>query len=163
MNKWKIKKKAEENNDQSVIMLNDDDIIAIGSFTENANGLAYDITRIPNVNSDLLQDSNKIEQYQYQHILEIFDNTKIKYSDDYLNMTDNIQYWFYYGIVDLEQVKEKIEVIKSDLQKYNKAINNIIDEIDNNYPQVVNKLYQNKILYNKFVNDLEFAINIKSI
>ena len=78
-------------------------------------------------------------------------------------MTDNIQYWFHYGIVDLEQIKEKIEVIKSDLQKYNKAINNIIDEIDNNYPQVVNKLYQNKILYNKFVNDLEFAINIKSI
>ena len=162
MAKWTIKK-AEENNDQSVIMLNDNDIIAIGSFTENANGLAYDITHIPNVNSDLLQDSNKIEQYQYQHILEIFDNTKIKYSDNYLNMTDNIQYWFHYGIVDLEQIKEKIEVIKSDLQKYNKAINNIIDEIDNNYPQVVNKLYQNKILYNKFVNDLEFAINIKSI
>lgn len=150
-----IIKKAEDNFKKvPQIQLDDEDIINVFSFVDNAVDLAASF--VNSDNSELAQICKVIDSNyeKLAHIGDYFSNAKnIKYNDD--RVLELSSQW-YNGIA--YDVSEKMDQIKSELNKYNGSIDNIIDDVYFTNPDVAEKLQYNKQILNRFINILEKSI-----
>lgn len=155
-----IIKKAEDNFKKAPqIQLDDEDIINVFPFVENAVDLAVALSKDSD-NSELTQICKEIDSNyeELAHIGDYLSNAKnIKYNDDLvLKLSESGKYSWYNGVI--YDIDKKIDRIKSELNKYNGSIDNIIDDVYFTNPDVAEKLQYNKQILNRFINILEKSI-----